>query len=421
MAIGHLSVKVGKVGKAVPHAAYIARVGEYVNRLNRGELLEATGYGNMPAWAAHNPAHFWEAADQNERSNGSTYREHEIALPRELSPDQRRELVEDWIQKEIGIHYVYQYAIHTPKAADGAEQPHAHLMFSERRLDGIERDPEQFFKRYNNKNPERGGAKKGFGDHAGQKLTRAERKEDLKVLRDRWEKLANAHLEKSGSPARIDMRSYQDQELDIQPERKMHPSEWRTPEKRAGVLAYRESKAELLKARQVLHRMVPDMKAALKAADEKANAWATPEKIKREWEKYLEQAGKDLDAERQRRRDAAAVARKEWLELKEPEPPQGIFASITGQRRQYQKDHAAWQQEEKRLRFAKNDADRLQEQPLPSRVLVAEQRLEQQAPEIFKEWQRLKALAEQQEKAERDRLRKERQEQRRNRGKGFER
>ena len=26
--------------------------------------------------------------------------------------------------------------------------------------DGIERDPEQYFKRYNSKNPERGGAKK---------------------------------------------------------------------------------------------------------------------------------------------------------------------------------------------------------------------------------------------------------------------
>ena len=33
-------------------------------------------------------------------------------------------------------------------------------MFNERLQDGIERDPEQYFKRYNSKNPERGGAKK---------------------------------------------------------------------------------------------------------------------------------------------------------------------------------------------------------------------------------------------------------------------
>ena len=33
-------------------------------------------------------------------------------------------------------------------------------MFNERLQDGIERDPEQYFKRYNSKNSERGGAKK---------------------------------------------------------------------------------------------------------------------------------------------------------------------------------------------------------------------------------------------------------------------
>ncbi|MGK3681372.1 MobA/MobL family protein, partial [Escherichia coli] len=40
-----------------------------------------------------NPSHFWQAADQFERANGSTYRELEIALPRELTPEQRLELV----------------------------------------------------------------------------------------------------------------------------------------------------------------------------------------------------------------------------------------------------------------------------------------------------------------------------------------
>ena len=43
---------------------------------------------------------------------------------------------------------------------DGNDQPHVHLMFNERLQDGIERDPEQYFKRYNSKNPERGGLKK---------------------------------------------------------------------------------------------------------------------------------------------------------------------------------------------------------------------------------------------------------------------
>ncbi|MEZ5448741.1 MAG: MobA/MobL family protein, partial [Thiolinea sp.] len=160
MAIPRLSVKVGKLGKAQPHAAYIARLGPYAHRLERGEILEASGSGNLPAWAVHNPLVFWEAADTCERKNGSTYREHEIALPRELNPAQRLALVQDWIQNEIGDRYAYQFALHTPIGSDGQAQPHAHLMFSERRLDGIERDPEQFFKRYNGKCPEKGGCKK---------------------------------------------------------------------------------------------------------------------------------------------------------------------------------------------------------------------------------------------------------------------
>ena len=321
MAVGRLSVKVGKVGKAEPHAAYISRMGKYADRLNRGEQLEATAHGNMPAWAEHNPLHFWQAADQNERSNGSTYREFELSLPRELNPSQRRELVEAWVKQEIGEKYVYQYAIHNPQAADGKEQPHAHLMFSERQLDGIDRDPEQFFKRYNSKHPERGGAKKGFGDHAGQKLTRAERKEDLKVLRDRWEKLTNAHLERAGSAARIDMRSYKDQGLDIQPEKKMLPSEWRNPALRTEIMDFREAKKELLAARRELDLLVPKMRKALRDSKQKADARLTPEKIRRireahhnrmvkEYEDYVDNwhsakteiSMRDVDLQQQQRR-----------------------------------------------------------------------------------------------------------------------
>ena len=68
--------------------------------------------------------------------------------------------VQDWISQEIGEKYAYAFAIHNPRAMDGKEQPHCHLMFSERLLDGIERDPDQFFKRFNSKDPSKGGAKK---------------------------------------------------------------------------------------------------------------------------------------------------------------------------------------------------------------------------------------------------------------------
>ena len=262
MAIGRLSMKVGKAGKAGPHAAYIAREGQYADRLERGEKLEATEAGNMPAWAQSNPQAFWQAADAFERKNGTTYREMEIALPRELDADQRAALVREFVRQEIGDRHAYQWAIHTPTAADGQEQPHVHLMFSERQRDGIERDPEQYFKRYNAKAPEKGGARKGYGPSAGQTLTKAERAAELKELRGRWEAMCNAHLERAGVEQRIDMRSHAERGTGLEPERKQLPSAWRG-EGRAQVIEFRAARAEVAQAAAELRRAVPDTGAEI--------------------------------------------------------------------------------------------------------------------------------------------------------------
>ncbi|HUG60151.1 MAG TPA: MobA/MobL family protein [Candidimonas sp.] len=168
----------------------------------------------MPEWAAHNPAHFWNAADQYERANGAVYREVEIALPRELTPEQNRELVADFIRQELGDRHAYQWAIHTPKAAfEKGDQPHAHIMYSERTIDGIARDPDQYFKRANKKNPERGGCVK---DSAGTE-------ERLQATRERWADVQNAHLERHGHTARVTHLSLKDQGIDREPERHIGP------------------------------------------------------------------------------------------------------------------------------------------------------------------------------------------------------
>jgi len=214
MASYHLTAKIGKKGKAAAHAAYIAREGKYSGR-DRYEDLEATASRNMPEWAAHNAAHFWTAADEHERSNGSAYREIEVALPRELTPAQRLELVQAFIEQELGDKHAYQFAIHTPKAAlEKDDQPHAHIMYSERIRDGIARDPEHYFKRYNAKNPEKGGAKKFSGGKSSKEL-----KAELLGLRERWATLQNVHLEKHGYNDRVDHRSLKDQGIDREPEK----------------------------------------------------------------------------------------------------------------------------------------------------------------------------------------------------------
>ena len=217
MALGRISIKVGNKGKALPHSKYILREDQYAPKNNKLEKLESIGHGNMPVWAEHDPKIFWQMADLHERKNGSTYREHIITLPRELDESQRLDLVQDWISQEIGEKYAYAFAIHNPRAMDGKEQPHCHLMFSERLLDGIERDPEQFFKRYNSKNPEKGGAKK---DNTG--LMDSVRKTLIKEQRSRWEVLCNKHLAKAYEymgepPPEINMRNWLEKGLNQKP------------------------------------------------------------------------------------------------------------------------------------------------------------------------------------------------------------
>ena len=255
-------MKVGKKGKAAPHAAYIVREGQYAKRLEHGEKLEATEAGNMPAWAKAQPQQFWRAADVFERVNGTAYREMEIALPRELEPTQRAELVRAFVRQEIGEHHAYQWAIHTPNAADGGEQPHVHLMFSERQCDGIDRDPDQYFKRYNAKAPEKGGARTGYGPSAGKTLTAAERAAELKALRERWQVLCNEHLEMAGHGQRIDMRSYAERGIKLAPERKQLPSEWRGQGK-AKVIELRAARRDAFKAHRELANVMPNVKAEI--------------------------------------------------------------------------------------------------------------------------------------------------------------
>jgi hypothetical protein len=208
MASYHCSVKVGSKGKAGPHSSYISREGKYENTRSN-EKLEHVESGNMPKWAEKDPAQFWQAADQYERANGATYREIEVALPREMTPDQRVELVRDMVWQELGGKHAYTWAIHNPAASlEGGEQPHAHIMYSERTIDAIGRDPEQYFKRYNAKNPDKGGCRK---DSAGTE-------ERLQATRQRWAQVQNLHLEQHGHEARVDHRSLKDQGIERTPE-----------------------------------------------------------------------------------------------------------------------------------------------------------------------------------------------------------
>ena len=150
----------------------------------------------MPAFAREDPHSFWEAADAFERKNGRAYTELQIALPRELAPEQRNELAREATRELMGDRFAYTMAVHTPLAKDNIEQPHMHLMFSERAIDDRTRElsEEQFFKR--------NGAKKDPEWNAREKPME---------VREKWVEIMNAAMERHGQEQRLDARSWTDQ------------------------------------------------------------------------------------------------------------------------------------------------------------------------------------------------------------------
>ena len=197
MAVYHLKVSIGsRAGgqSAGAKADYIEREGNYEKDR---EELEHKEHGNMPEWAKDDPHSYWEAADEHERANGRLYREIQFALPKELNEEQRRELASSFAASVTeGERLPYTLAIH--RGGPNGENPHAHLMFSERPNDGIERGKEQWFKRYNAKAPEKGGT---------QKSRAAMPQAWLEDTRKAWAREANAALERAGRGERIDHRS----------------------------------------------------------------------------------------------------------------------------------------------------------------------------------------------------------------------
>lgn len=195
MATYHLSLKNGKVGTAEQHADYILREGRYSGGKRAEELVYKDA--NLPHWAM-SASVFFACADKYERTNGRAYAEFEIALPNELTHEENKKIVNDFVNKHIGNNKVWAYAIHSKPATFDydEEQIHAHIMFCERVVeDGMTKakSPSKFFKRFNPKNPQNGGYQKdrrfsGF----------VESKENLKLIRQSWEDMINTEYKNHG-------------------------------------------------------------------------------------------------------------------------------------------------------------------------------------------------------------------------------
>ena len=130
------------------------------------------------------------------------------------SATRARSSSQDALTQEVteGRH-PYTLAVHKGLASQG-DNPHMHLIFSERTLDGVKRSAPAFFRRANSEALERGGAKKERAFIS---------KTWLVNVRRRWAELANGALEREGKTASIDHRSLRDQGINRTPQQHIGP------------------------------------------------------------------------------------------------------------------------------------------------------------------------------------------------------
>lgn len=209
MAIYHLSVKAisRSTGRSAPGAAAY-RAGEKIVHERTGEVFDYSrklGVGLtgivMPSNAAWTPtrSELWNAAEAAEkRKDACVAREHEIALPKELTDQERFALVKGYAQDLADRHgCAVDYAIHHPhRGRDGEsnENWHAHLLTTTREV---------------------------AGDGLGQKCQREKagqnRAADLELERKIWAEQCNTALEQAGHAERVDHRSLEAQGIDRDP------------------------------------------------------------------------------------------------------------------------------------------------------------------------------------------------------------
>ena len=161
----HVNVKTGTRATGQSAAAkydYISRVGQYA-RARQDEVVHLES-GSMPAFASSDARLYWAAADSHERSNGRLFRSLTAALPNSLDFAGRLELARSFAEHVTAGELPYTLALHAglSKEAGVANNPHLHLVFSERVNDGVARAAEQWFRRAAPKggDPASGGARK---------------------------------------------------------------------------------------------------------------------------------------------------------------------------------------------------------------------------------------------------------------------
>ncbi len=197
MANYHFCTSANSSISGTSHFDYISGQNKYENKAN--EIVYTKNF--IPSWSENDPNKFWEICSNNERINSRDYREFRFSLPNELPLEENIKLVEQFAKETLNDKFYFSMVIHDKEAEfvkNGVRNIHCHLMFSEREIDGIERTPETFFKRYNAKSPQLGGVKKS---------REFKSKDKLLELRKYTEELINSYYELNNIDKKVSCES----------------------------------------------------------------------------------------------------------------------------------------------------------------------------------------------------------------------
>lgn len=207
---GRSAVAASAYRSAVACAAY--RAGEEMrdNRYNKthdysrkenvlhSEIIAPEG---APEWM-NNRQSLWNAVEAGEkRKDAQLAKEIILVLPRNLDLEQHKEVIRGFVQENIVNKYnlVADFAIHSPDASDGGKNPHAHIMFTLRPVEG-----------------------EGFG----KKLTGyldggLDGKQALQDWRFAYEAQLNKTSENADSEIRFDLRNLKEKGINREPQPKI--------------------------------------------------------------------------------------------------------------------------------------------------------------------------------------------------------
>lgn len=215
MAIYHFSVKpISRSNGRSATAAAAYRAGEKIYDERTGETFDYTRKTGIlvseivtpedvqiPEWATDRERLWNEAERAETRINSRVAREAEIALPHELSPEDREELARSLAQLIADRYKVpVDYSIHEPGRNGDDRNHHAHILFATREIDGD-----------------------GFGKKTRVLDAHETGPDEIDKLRFDWAELVNRSFERAGLPERVDPRTLEAQGIDRDPTQHLGP------------------------------------------------------------------------------------------------------------------------------------------------------------------------------------------------------